>query len=274
MTVYADILIILELAVNYFLLALTAALLRLESSIPRQLAAALVGALSSLTIFLPEFSEPLLVAIQLLVALIMACVAFSARRLKRVLRNTAVLFAVSCGYAGGMMAIWTLLHPSGMVVHNSVVYFNISPLFLVLFSTGAYFAVMLFRYILGRNASLAERCTVKLFAQQSSIELEAIADTGNSLEDVFGLSEIIIADRAAAYALLGDLDSNDELKKRYRALPCSTVSGDGMLDGYRCDKAYIEYNGKTLELRRPILAVSKQSLGQDYSAIVNPKILS
>ena len=128
MTVYADILIILELAVNYFLLALTAALLRLESSIPRQLAAALVGALSSLTIFLPEFSELLLVAIQLLVALIMACVAFSARRLKRVLRNTAVLFAVSCGYAGGMMAIWTLLHPSGMVVHNSVVSFNISPL--------------------------------------------------------------------------------------------------------------------------------------------------
>ena len=56
MVVYADILVILNLIVDYFLLSATAAILRVKVPVFRQLASAVVGALSSLYIFAPDFS--------------------------------------------------------------------------------------------------------------------------------------------------------------------------------------------------------------------------
>ena len=54
MVVYADILVILNLIVDYFLLSASAAILRIKLPFWRQLAGASVGAVSSLYIFAPE----------------------------------------------------------------------------------------------------------------------------------------------------------------------------------------------------------------------------
>lgn len=273
MIVYADILIILNFIVDYFLLMLTAQLLRRPVTLARQMLAAGVGALSSMLIFLPKLHTAIQLFFCIAVALVMTAVAFGIECRKRFLRAAAILFAVSFGYAGGMLALWFIFKPNGMVIHNSIVYFNISPLFLIVFSVAVFFIVALLRKLLDRTAPLAESCEISLFVDNKSITVTAIADTGNSIEDVFGLSEVIIADRAAATALLGDYTEDPQMLRRYRALPCNTVSGSELLDGYRCDKAYITHNGKTLEIRKPILAVSKSPLGGDYSAIINPKIL-
>lgn len=273
MVVYADILIILNFAIDYFLLMLTAHILRRPITLARQLLAAGIGALSAMLIFLPELNSAVQLILSVIIAFAMTATAFGIDSKKTFFRASAVLFAVSLGYAGGMLAIWNIFRPDGMVIHNSVVYFNVSPLFLILFSVGAFFIVIILRKLLDRTAPLAEKCEISLFAADKAITVTAIADTGNSIEDVFGLSEIIIADTAVASALLGDYKNDPEMLCRYRALPCHTVSGSDLLDGYRCDKAHIIHNGKTIEIRKPILAVSKTTLGGDYSAIINPKIL-
>ncbi len=273
MTVYADILILLNLLIDYFLLSLSAHLLREKITFFRQLLGAVFGGIYALILFLPD--PPLLLRIlsEIAACMIMTALAVAKISAKRYFRFAAVLFAVSCGYAGGMMALWQLIHPNGMVVHNSIVYFDISPLFLILFSVAAYFIILLVRSLVERSSACAKRCQVRLIANGRQIDLCAIADTGNSLQDAFGISEVIIADRAAATALFGENLSAPELKNRYRVLPCNTVSGDGLLDGWRCDKAYITAENETVELRHPILAVAKTPLGDDYSAIINPQII-
>ena len=55
-------------------------------------------------------------------------------------------------------------------------------------------------------------------------------------------------------------------------MPCGTVSGTGALDGFRCDMATVTDGTRTVRLEKPILAVSKTRLNDDYQAIVNPKI--
>ena len=273
MTVYADILVLLNFLVDYFLLALTAGLLRQKISFFRQLIAALFGGFFALTIFLPE--PPIFVRILLQIGscAVMTGLAAAERKWRPYLRFAAVFFAVSCGYAGGMLALWYLLHPNGMVIHNSVVYFNISPLFLILFSVVSYFIILVVRGMIERSAVCAHRCTVTLFAEGRQIEVNAIADTGNSLEDVFGISEIIIADEAVAKALFGDNLQAESLLHRYRTLPCTTVSGTVLLDAWRCDKAHVIAENRCIELHSPIVAVSKTPLTDDYSAIINPKII-
>ncbi len=274
MVVYADILVILNVIVDYFLIAVSAAVLRLKVSLWRQLAAALAGGLSSLYIFAPDLGAAVGFLYRTAVCAVMTLCAFGFKSLKRFLRSAGVLLLVTCAYGGIMTALWTFFRPKGMTVINSVVYFSISPAVLIGASAAAYLLYMLLSSVFSRTSKFAGRCSVIVSADNKSVTMDGIVDTGNSIKDVFGNSEVIIADEEYIEALFGSTDpiSSEQLKKRYRIMPCSTVSGGGTLDGFRCDSATVSDGEHTVKLDKPILAVSKTPLKDDYQAIVNPVI--
>lgn len=274
MIVYADILVILNLIVDYFLLSAAAAILRVKLPVFRQLGGAAAGALSSLYIFAPNFGIFIDVIFRAAVCAVMVLCAFGFRSAKRFLRAAGVLFLVTWGFGGIMTAVWYLFKPNGMTVVNSVVYFNISPAVLIGASVITYLLFMLLKAIFSKTSELAERCEITVTAEEKSITMEGIVDTGNSIKDYLSGSEVIIADSEFVKALLGtdSPDTDEKIKSRYRILPLSTVSGGGTLDGFRCDSAVISDGKRTVKLEKPILAVSKTPLRDDYQAIVNPEI--
>ena len=146
-------------------------------------------------------------------------------------------------------------------------------MFLITFSAVAYLIIAIARKITESNCVYSQKCSIEVLADGFSAKLNAIVDTGNSVEDVFSLSEIIVVDESVAYCLFKGYPNGDNLKRRYRALPISTVGGTSLLDGYRCDKAYINCGEKSKLLKSPILAVAKAEIKDGYNAIVNPKIL-
>ena len=271
MAVYADILMIVNFIVDYFLLGLTELLLKRRNKLWRRLTGAAVGAVSSLYIFLPQSAFFLEILIRLAISGTITICTFGFKNLKEFLRAVICFFAVTFLYAGAMMALWMLFRPNGMVINNSVVYFDISPLFLILFSVMGYFISAIIRLFLDKKGTSAKRAAVTLFVGEKQVTLEAIVDSGNSLTDAFGMSEVIISDNKTANRLLGDLQSN-ACHSRYRALPCGTVSSVDILDGYRLDHATITFENGQKQLEKPILAVSKVAL-QDCEAIINPKTL-
>ena len=190
------------------------------------------------------------------------------------LRAAGVLFLVTCGYGGIMTAVYTFLKPTGMTVVNSVVYIDISPAILIGVSVIAYLLFMLLSAIFSKDSKFAERCEITVTAEEKSVTMEGIVDTGNSVKDCLSGAEVIIADSEYVKALLGsDSPERDiRLKSRYRILPLNTVSGGGALDGFRCDSAVVTDGERTVRLDKPILAVSKTPLRDDYQAIVNPEI--
>lgn len=274
MVVYADILVILNMIVDYLLLSVSGAILKNRPSLVRQLAAAAVGGVSSLYIFAPDYGVFVALFYRAAVCCVMVLCAFGLQRTKRFLRGVGVLLLVTCAYGGIMTAFWSFFRPKGMTVANSVVYFNISPAFLIGASVAAYLLFMLLSAVFSRSAKLAETCEITVTAAGESILMEGIVDTGNSIRDVFGSSEVIIADSESVKALFGGLNptADEKLKCRYRVMPCSTVSGGGTLDGFRCDSAVISDGERTVRLDKPILAVSKTPLKDDYQAIINPRI--
>lgn len=274
MAVYADILVIINLIVDYFLLSAAAAILRVKLPVLRQLGGAAAGAVSSLYMFAPNFGILTDVIFRVAVCAVMVLCAFGFRSTKRFLRAAGVLFLVTCGFGGIMTAIWSVFKPKGMTVVNSVVYFNISPAVLIGVSVITYLLFMLLNAIFSKTSELADRCEITVTAEKNSITMEGIVDTGNSIKDYLSGSEVIIADGEFVKALLGSdsPESDIRLKSRYRILPLSTVSGGGTLDGFRCDSAVISDGERTVKLEKPILAVSKTPLRDDYQAIVNPEI--
>ncbi len=273
--VYADVLIFLNTLVDYFLLLVTAKLSGERASALRVVLAAVIGGISSLYIFLPKVSVVLELLYKSAVAFCLSAVCFGISGFKRYLKNTGILFLITCGYAGVMFALWTVFKPYGMVINNSVVYFNISPTVLVICTALGYILFSIVWRIFKKSSRFATECDITVFADGRNISLNAIVDTGNSIEDIFEKSEVIIADKRQVGALFGNIDfnQNTKLKRRYRILPCSTVSGYDTLDSYRCDSAVINCDNKKTVLQKPLLAVSKSDLGDGYNAIINPKIL-
>ncbi len=274
MVVYADILIVLNLIVNYFLLLSVARFISSRVKTLRLLLSAAVGGVTSLYIFLPVLPPAAELLIKAATCFLMVLIGFGFNNLKAFLKGGALFFGITCGYAGIMMAVWHIFKPNGMVIKNSVVYFDISPLVLVVSTVCAYFAFVFLAAIFKRSAKTAKHCKVTFFADKRKAEVFAIVDTGNSIKDVFGKSEVIITDRSVAYELFEELEleKNKDLKSRYRLVPCSTVSGGDILQGFRCDRAEVVCEKQTLNLKAPILAVSKTPLKDGYTAIVNPEI--
>lgn len=270
MVVYADILMLVNFVVDYFLLSISARFLHKKPSLWRMLLGSALGGVFSLYILLPQSSFVFQSSVQILMSMVLCLTAYGFGNIKSFLRSIAVLFCVNFAYSGAMIAIWLIFKPHGMVINNSVIYFNISPLFLILFSVAGYFGVSLGRKILKRNFSQNIYCDVTLFCNDKTIKLQGIADTGNSVTDVFGISQIFIVEEGAINTLLGEQKNNPA---RFRKIPCNTVTGEKLLDGYRIDRAQITLDKRKYDFKNPILAVSQSRLAE-CGIIINPEALN
>lgn len=271
LVVYADILIVLNLIVNYFLLLGSAIVLRRKIKIFRGLLGSLAGAIASLYIFLPQMSVAAELAYKIVLCLLMTLIVFGIRSTRQYIKAAVVFFVVSCGYAGVMIAVWHIFKPNGMAINNSIIYFNISPMVLILCSVAVYAVFSISFKLFGRTAIDARDCEIRITVGERQTEFRAIIDTGNSVSDIFGKSEIIIADESVVCDLF--VERNIDTDIRYRAIPFNTVSGCGILEGYRCDSGVVKSGKKTVLLKKPILALSKTPIREGYYGIVNPKIL-
>lgn len=274
MVVYADVLVFLNLIINYFLLLAVSKIIRKCCAIWRMVLSAFLGATSSLYIFFPPLSIWIENLLKLTVSVIMILVAFGFKGLRTFLKNVVLLMVVTLGFGGLMYAVWIIFKPNGMVINNSIVYFDISIIWLIGFTVVGYLLFSLLFKILSHSSALAQKCDITIIANKKSITLTGIVDTGNSIEDIFSRGEVIICTQNVKTKLFGcvDIKSDASFKKRYRLLPCSTVSGVDVLEGVRCDKALINAGKQTVTLENPIIAFSKTDL-QDSEAIINPKIL-
>ena len=270
MVIYVDVLIVLNILVDYFLLKLTARIVRKNPRLIRLILGSASGGISSLYIFLPPQNFIVETLVRIAVSLVITLITFGFGSLKTLLKNAAVFFAVTFGFAGAMLGLWYIFEPEGMAINNSVVYFNISPVILIILSAVFYVIVSVLRFLLQKNSPDAKECKIKVTLDKESAETTALIDTGNSITDTIGMSEVIIVDKNFAQKLFGNKSGN-EMTARYRVIPCNTVSGTTLLEGYRCDKAYIKCDGNTTEINRPILAVSKTPLDKERQAIINPR---
>lgn len=270
MTVYADILILVNFIVDYFLIMLSCRFLQKKPRLWRLLLSSATGGAFSLYIFLPQTHFLVNFGAQLLMCTVMCFIAFGFESLKSFFRSVATLTCVNFAYSGAMIALWLIFKPYGMVINNSVVYFNISPVFLTVFSVIGYFATVLIRKLLKRPFLQSTECTVVVYSKNKNIRLNGIVDTGNSLIDVFGISEIFITEEKTVNELLGPQKQNPTI---YRKIPCSTVAGEKLLDGYRIDRAQIFFNNKKYDFKNPVLAVSGTPI-DEAQIIVNPENLN
>lgn len=271
LVVYIDVLIILNLYTNYFLLRSSALFLRRGVSRIKLVWASLLGALGSLIILAPTLPFYFTYPFKILLGAVMVLIVYGRQKFKDFL--VCELFFLLAGFLfGGILtAIWTFFSPEGMLLNNGVCFFNIPIAALVSFTAGAYFLMKLVKLLSEKHKRRI--CTVKITQNNTEISLRGLCDTGCELRDVFTGKSVIICDFEKTAAILPEeileyISGNSQNLEKIRLIPCRTVSSSTVIPVFKAQNVFVD--GKKADA---LVGVSKARLGDDVDCIFNPKII-
>ena len=272
MVVYADVLVILNLYINYFLIRSTALFLKRRISAKRAVLAALIGGLGALVILLPELPFIVIAAEKTALGALIVFAAFGRQKPVDFAVCTLFFLVVSFAFAGIMTALWIFAAPYNMVFSNGVCSFDIPLAAIAAFTAAAYCLARLIRMLSDRRLRGVEIRSVKITKDGSEITLRGLPDTGNSLCDIFSGKPVIIcsADKLGTVVPQCVRDYfNGNAAEGLRLIPCKTVTSESLLPVFRADS--ITVDGKTADA---VIGVSKAPLGDDIDCIFDPKTIS
>jgi len=283
--IYIDVLLALNIFVTYLLLAATVLLSAVQARRWRLLCGALLGGAAALLIFLPPLHWSLQGLIRLALAAAIVWVAFGWGSWKRALRCYAAFFGMNFALAGGMLALWLTLRPAGMLMHNGVVYFNVSLITFVLLACVCYAAMRGAVILLRRRHPGSNACTATVRVGEQSITLPALYDSGNKLADGFTGAPVVVAEYAALRAFLSaelhdyftaqlDLPPEHDWRTRLRKIPYHAVGHSGLLPAFRADSITVTAGSAEQTTPNAIVAVTSENLGDGtYHMILQATML-
>ncbi len=266
-TIYIDVLIILNVYVNFFLLKITSSFTHFPLKTWRCIASSFYGSIYSLLILIPDISETIVTIIKLAAAVTIIMIAFGIHGKKRLLLNTAAFFSANFILAGTVYAVYSWFSPEFIHMENSYFYIDFSITILLVTTAIMYLAILLIRRFSFRINSESGEYRVSIRYRDKFIQLSGLADTGNVLTDLFTGVPVVVCDSDS----FPDISvMPDKIPKGFRLLPCGTVSGNGMLPVFRPDEVIISdsISGEK-KLVNVMIGLGKSS----GKAIFNPDIL-
>lgn len=284
MVIYLDVLILINLYVTYFQILAVSVFTHRKTVWYRKLSAAGIGAVASLSIFIPPEMVLTLTLLKIFLCALIAFVAFGYTGFREYAVSVLFLMLVSFVFSGLMLCVWLFAAPMKMLFINGTVYFGIDTMTIILSTCAAYGVVRIIRYILDKNGKTDGKYTVIIKNNGRECRLSALADSGNGMVDCFSGLPVIVCRRdmcadvspPAIEMIENNSDISDigtQMIKDVRIMPFSTVGKGGLICMFKAESVVID--DETNEEKYPVNALIGIVIGgrQEYEAIFNPKIL-
>ena len=191
LVIYIDVLLVVNLYINYFLVRGTSLMLRRKVSPRRVILASAVGAVGSLLILVPDLNPILCVLIKIALGIGITFAAFGRQNKIDFLISSLSFLVVSFIFGGAMTALWNIAAPAGIFVRNGTAYFDIPIIAAALFTAALYGGFRVFRTIIDRRKPQSH-AVVRIRNGAAEVTLDGLADTGNSLRDSFTGKPVVI----------------------------------------------------------------------------------
>ena len=191
LTIYADMLVAVNLYIDFFLLWCVRKVLGLGARTCRLLLGALLGAVWALLSLLPLPAWTAL-PLGLIGALLAALGAFAPGSAKLLGKAALCLWLFSFLLAGFCLFLLQVLSPAGLAVSGNVIYLDLSPRLLFLFTCGAYGLFWLWHRLLPRDRGWGRLQAFVVEQGGKTQTLLARGDTGNSLREPFSGLPVIV----------------------------------------------------------------------------------
>ena len=255
MTVYVDILILINFYIDYLIIKISLMILKRKVKTFRVLISVFFASLTSLIIFLPQN-----IVIELIFKFITAfIISLILRGFNEFIKLSFTLLIVASAFNGLFLLLGNTLFKTQIVTVNGCTYIDISLLTFGISTTVIY---LILRFV-GRffATSSNENFTVKIINNNETVEFNGFSDSGNKLTDYLTGKPIIICP---------ENDKTKELKTK-RLIPYNTIDSNGLIKLVKVEKVEIEFeNGKKVNVDALIGINEKQS---NNIAITNPSVL-
>lgn len=274
MTIYVDVLLTVNLYINYFLIKGSALIIRYDITTRRTIISSGLGALFSLIILLPDLPFIITVLIKIVSGVIIVFTAFGYRKPVDLIISCLCFLIISFIYAGTMLGLWLFAAPFGMFYRNGTAYFNIPIIAVAAFTALSYAIIKLVSYIADRRALSAKYADIEIISDNIKLSLKGISDSGNSLTDPFSGRPVIISSHSILNEILPSSvkeylsGNNYDNMEGLRLVPCHTISGQTIIPVFLVERIII--NGKPVNAA---VGVCRDPIS-GAECIFNPNLIS
>ncbi len=295
MTVYADVLFLINFLINFLLLSLTARIAHMKVSQKRLLLGTFVAALYAVCMFFPRLSFGYSASAKVLFSLFVVAITFRIRGLRLFLKTVGIFYLVTFAFGGSILAIFSFTGVGaalGAIMKNGIFYMNLPWKVLVASSLVSYAVLSVgarvFKSRIPRE-TLLQKVSISFLGKE--VWLDALLDTGNALCEPFSGAPVIVAEREKLLPILPEalstlradtppdeeVFSDETVRSRLRMIPFSSLGKEhGILIGFRPDSAKLLVNERLLDAGEVIVAIYEKHLAHDrsYAALLPPSVFS
>ncbi len=276
MTVYLDVLIVMNIYISYFTLRAAGRLLHTETPFRRTAAASVFGGLSSLAA-LADIGTAGSFLLKAALTAVTVLIAFGAGSLRLFAVRTFVCVTIGMLICGSAVLIHELTGSDMVFAANGYVCLNISALVLVI-SSAVIYGVLCFIRRISDSPDADERINLAVSRGGSTVIIEAVCDSGNYLRDFLTGRPVILCREAAVRDILPPgavsfLAGDDRDVRGLRLIPMRTASGSGIAAAFLPDSLTAEYRGEKKKLDA-LVGVCRDALSaESFDAVMSPKLL-
>lgn len=285
MTVYADVLVALNILLTYILIVASRVLCKRATNKWAVALSSFLGGISALVIFYENGGVAFSVMYKLITGIIVVGVAFLPKSPKELFKELLAFFGVSFLFGGAVYAMEVTFHPQNMIFCNGTVYFDMSISYLVGCVLSVYGVFLLADYLINRHINKDMKCELEVLFRETAVSMPAIVDTGNSLKDSMTGRPVIVAHLNSLAPLFsveelrffknGGYDRVPEgLKKSIRLIPCSGITGETLLKAFVPSEVKIKTDNTSFFSSFCTVAVTDTRLSDgEYEALIHNDIL-
>ena len=247
-TVYIDVLITVNIFIDFFIILCTKKFLHLGTSYRRMIIGSLLGGVFSLAALLPELPFGINIIFDIASAAGIVLSVFGKCSLKNYIKRVAVYFFISFSFCGIMIFIYTAFKPKGLEIYNDTVF--------IILTLACYYILKLIKR-LTKGVCGGGVCNVEIYLSEKSAVFSAKIDSGCNVKEPFSGDYVIIAEEDILDGCVPD-DENT------RIIPFGSLGGDGILKGFKPDK--IKINGA--EINNVYIGICKNVIKGDIRALI------
>lgn len=240
-SIYIDVLIFTNIFQDFIVLLILKKILHLKSSYLRLLAGSLTGGITSLIALIPPLNFLLNIITKIAVALLLVLVTFGFQNRKNFVKNTVTLFIISFLFNGALICFYLAIKPNGMEIINDTVYFNISPLLLIILTLIIYFILSIYKRLFKNHTKHYETVTVTIHSENKEYIVKCKIDSGCNVKEPFSGSYVIIVEESKLPEINPD-------KSKIRVIPFESLGGNGIIYGFKADEIKINNKKQSQEI--------------------------
>lgn len=287
-SVYIDVLIFQNIAMNFFLLYLLSRLTNNTSKIWKLFLAAFIGSLYVFVILIPSLHIFYSFIFKVLVSLIMLFIAFTPKSIKKFIKLTCIFYTETFLLGGGIIGFFYLIYGDINTLDSAFLLSKISSKFIII---GSIFTTLFVKigFDVFESYFKEKDITVELeiYINGKSCTIKGFIDTGNYLKDPLNGSKVIVSYLNALKDIIpvdklnninnysSDIEE-DSIFSRIRIIPYKAVGVEnGTLTGIKTDMIIARSKNNVKVNKGITVALHNNSFLGDssYEAIAYPEIL-